>query len=195
MMFVPDEREEFRHWSREYAARMELTKQLASDGWMLQSLCNLPVSYCRPSTVTPYFFCSDIRTGFNCERYVMEGAVGVIHQEFEKVWSQQKTKNPRDRTPFCTAVHVENVRALHDTRMLRSRKLTLDLGKFSQALIHLLARIPSDEHSLVEAFRLGSMAGIPINRFGFNSQAKFRTFCEWVKARPSQTQPQADAMG
>jgi hypothetical protein len=159
------------------------TAAMESAGWPLLEMHALPPSYAKDVPVTPYFWCTNIdkRPYGN---YVVEGCVGVIHQEFEKTWLADPHREPREQSHGILLL-LANFRELLPTMFLPGDDPTAqDVAKFCSAVAQILSALPSDEMQLVNALEANKLHRFPFKAFaGYSYRSKFAAFEKFLRHR------------
>jgi len=156
---------------------------MASFGWPLRRVCALPSCYARDSAVTPYFLCSNLaRRRFGC--YCVEGAIGVIHSGFERVWAQRYPGDPSEHR-FGVLLHTANFRELHDCAYIAYEgPFDTAAERLCASIVSILQRLPSDEDELWQAVENDDLGGHRVNDYsGGPHNGKFNAFKTFVKQR------------
>jgi hypothetical protein len=157
----------------------KLTAAMLRRGWPFQTLSGLPDAYMRDELVTPYFYCSYVRPKPH-GAYVIDGAVGVVHQGFEKMWMQIAEKTPRENR-FCVVLDIANVTKVSQCKALRGVDLGAEVENFADAICSFLESMPQNQSDLIRSFRCGSICGIPTKNFsGYSAREKFCAFDEFL---------------
>ena len=153
---------------------------LQARGWSPLALCGLPLCYSKNRAVSPYFLLSELVPGHSGD-YTIDGAIGVIDQEFEKLWAQNDERQPRS-PGFGVILSILNLPELHLKRHLTiNAQLEVQIDSFCAAVGDRLARMPHDESGLVSALESGELCGFPLKAFaGYAYRSKFTAFWEFV---------------
>jgi len=145
-----------------------LRSALQARGWVEESPFGLPLAYFRPSMVTPYFHCYDIRSMRGEPRLLRVcGGVGVIHRAFEDQWLQSHPEVAHEPfNPFPLHLLIDNFLELEtDVAMLASR-LDSEVASFADAITRfLLGCMPQHEEGLAAAFAAGKLCGKSLSSF------------------------------
>ena len=168
-----------------------IDSQMTAHGWPLQSLCGLPPAHARSTVVTPYFHCWSVAPR-SFGSFAVEGAIGVIHQEFEREWMHDAQHEPR-APGFAAILHASNFSDLREKLYVPT---TSDVGaeveQLCTAVADILGSLPGNEAQLVAAFRKNELAGFPVDSFaGYAYRQKFAAFKRFVSHLRSDTAPPA----
>jgi hypothetical protein len=149
-------------------------------GWSLHSFSRLPAVFSKSELVTPYYYQEDIRP-FAGGVYGMNGCIGVIHQEFEEIWTaREENRDKQSQLPVCLL--IANIKLLRDVSYVNANSLARDMNQFVTVLTEILGEMPQSEEELKAAFKRGQLYGRPIEDFsGWSQRPKFaqlRTFVE-----------------
>jgi hypothetical protein len=140
--------------------KLWMSAALESAGWQLLDLHALPPSYAKDAPVTPYFWCSGILTR-PYGKYVAEGWIGVIHQEFEKTWLENPNREPQEQV-HCMGLHLGNFKELVPKMFVPGDPNPNDVAEFCTAVTQgWLDRIPAP--SATEAAMLEFVENIQSN--------------------------------
>lgn len=153
-------------------------------GWPLRRQPGLPLCYARDSRVTPFFgYVNFPRRSFGS--YVVEGVVGVIHQAFEELWMQDPNREPKE-PGFGFGLYTANLSELREKRYIPcDAPLEAAVAALCSAVSAILARMPADEHQLIDAFARNDLLGFEIRAFsGYSHRTKFQAFEEFVRHLP-----------
>lgn len=154
--------------------------QMGARGWSLLSLWGLPASYLRDAPVTPYFHCSSISLRPYGD-YVIEGAMGVIHQGFESAWLRNEARAPTD-PGLGVLLNIANFEDLREKRHIEpGGGSDSQVDQFCVAVVEILDSMPHDDHSLIAAYKSGLLAGAPLKAFaGYAYRSKFSAFEDYL---------------
>jgi hypothetical protein len=162
--------------------KLWMSAALESAGWQLLDLHALPPSYAKDAPVTPYFWCSGILTR-PYGKYLAEGWIGVIHQEFEKTWLENPNREPQKQV-HCMGLHLGNFKELVPKMFIPGDPNPDDVAEFCTAVAQILSDFPSDEMQLVNALEANKLRGFPFNAFaGYSYRIKFDAFVEFLRRR------------
>lgn len=153
---------------------------MRAQGWPLLALCELPLCYSKDLAVTPYFLCSEISPRPD-GKYAISGSIGVIHQEFEKLWLQNVDRQPK-MSGFGVVLDILNLRELRQGRYVSiGAQLEAQVDDFCAAVVGHLAGMPHDERELISALERNELCGFPLKSFsGYAYRSKFTAFWEFV---------------
>jgi hypothetical protein len=163
--------------------KLLMSARMESAGWPLLEMHALPPFYGKELPVTPYFRCSDIvKRPYG--KYVVEGLIGVVHQEFETAWLANPNREPQGQG-FGMGLHLANFNELGPKMYLPCDDPTPhDLAEFCTAVAQILSDFPSDEMQLVNALEANKLRGFPFNAFaGYSYRNKFDAFVEFLRRR------------
>lgn len=157
-----------------------MNSMMRAHGWSLLALCELPLCYSKNLAVTPYFLCSEISLQPD-GKYAITGSIGVIHQEFEKLWVQKAERQPKS-PGFGVILDLLNLRELRQKRYVAAgAELEAQVNEFCTVVVDYLARMPHDERGLISAFENNELCGLPLKAFsGYAYRSKFTAFWEFV---------------
>jgi len=159
------------------ALKAELYSQLAAHGWRLQTLCGMPECCARDQLVTPFYVCSSVIARGGGVFHV-EGAVGLIHQQFEEAWAARADRDPEE-PGFGLIVLAANIDELRGYQMIdTARPLEQQTEALSRAIVQVLTEMPQNERELVAEFSDGKMFGLPVE---FLSMPWFQMKCSSFK--------------
>lgn len=164
----------------EHQIVVSLNAGLMARGWPAMALHGLPMCYARDTTVTPYFVCSSI-TAKPYGKYTIDGAIGIIHQEFEVAWMKNKNRKPL-QPGFAAVLDILNFSDLRDKRFISlDTSLETDVAKFAAAVADVLDSMPQDEQALIAAHDTNVLHGIAWSAFsGYAYRAKFEALQEFI---------------
>jgi len=159
----------------------DIQSSMKDKGWLLRSVCGLSPAFVRDSLVTPYFHCSQIRRTARGS-YVIEGVIGVIHEDFEKSWNKHSMKDMR--VPgFGVILDIANVRELSEKSWIKPDADASAVESFCSAVTEILERMPCCQDDLVKAFQESKLYKMPVDQFaGFAHREKFYAFKEFVRS-------------
>ena len=160
---------------------------LKAQGWLPLSLCGLPICYAKNLPVTPYFFRSDVSIGPS-GGYAIEGAIGIIDQEFEALWARDEGRAPKS-PGFGVLLNILNVPKLQRRRHVSiDTQLEARVEDFCGTLAGVLATMPHDERGLLAALEKEQLGGFQLKAFsGYAYRSKFNAFWEFAhRLRKSQ---------
>lgn len=149
--------------------------------WSLASLCDLPSCYVRSSsTVTPYFFCSNIALK-PYDKYAIEGSIGVIHQGFEAAWMKNESRHPK-QPGFAVILDILNIGNLRNKRHISlDSHLEEDVESFIGSVADILDGMPQSERELIVAHERNELGGVPWSSFsGYAYRTKFQALTEYL---------------
>jgi hypothetical protein len=168
----------------EFSLIKTLQKYLEEQHWTTDDLLGASV-FCRNIIVTPYFFCSDIRT----ERrdgsvFRIEGAVGVIHREFEREWCRAQRAAQKNTKVLPTVLLINNLVQLGTDTFISRDNYATDLEMFSKSISGILETLPNSEEALIEAYTRQELCGKPLSWFkpiNMIGAEKFDGFIEFIR--------------
>jgi hypothetical protein len=117
-------------------------------------------------------------------KYVIEGLIGVIHQEFEKVWLANPSREPQEQG-FGMGLHLANFNELGPKMYIPCDDPTTDdIAMFCDAIVQILSDFPSDEMQLVNSLEKNNVHGFRFDAFaGYSYRSKFDAFVEFLRRR------------
>lgn len=157
-----------------------LSEAMRTRGWSLQSFSGLPEVFAKTELVTPYCGIGDIRP-FKEGWYGLGGYLGVVHQEFEEIWTAREENRGR-RSLFPVCLLTANLAALREVAYVRANSLAEDTDRFARVLTEILGEMPQSEVDLKAAFEKGQLLDRPITDFsGYSQRPKFAEFRQFVE--------------
>jgi len=144
--------------------RSVLDEALGVMGWNIECIHRLRPMYTKPSLITPALVARIVadRRG----NYKIDGAVTIIHREFEKRWWIQggmlkASKLKFDYNALC--LHISNVRLLSASSYLGTGLNSENVVAFADAWAGFSASLPQNDDALRDVFLAGFLAGIDLD--------------------------------
>jgi len=161
----------------------KLGEAMLARGWSLNSFSGLPEFFANTELVTPYYSAGDIRP-FENGWYGLNGHIGVIHREFEEIWTA-RDENCWKENLLPTVLLIANLKALREVAYVRADTLASDIERFVAILHEILCKMPQSEGELKAAFEKGQLCDRPIEEFkGYSQRPKFAEFRQFVEKLP-----------
>jgi hypothetical protein len=152
-------------------------------GRSLHSFSGLPQVFAKTDLVTPFYGVPEIRP-FKDGWYGLGGCIGVIHQEFEEIWSA-RGKNRGEQKLFPMVLLIANLKPLVEIAYVRVDTLAADMERFVAAVAETLDTMPQSEVELKAAFEKGVLCERPIEDFsGWSQRPKFAELRRFVESLP-----------
>ena len=153
---------------------------MGARGWTPQSLGGEGPAYAKQTRVTPYFACSELALR-PFRKYLVEGVIGVVDREFEKIWMADTAREPK-QAGFGLLLHMANFPELQNKMYLPCEgAFQQEVDALCGAIASVLNNLPANEQQLIEAFGRGELHNIPLNAFsGYSHRKKFLAFVEFV---------------
>jgi len=160
-----------------------LDDAMKARGWPAIELHGLPICYARNIAVTPYFRCSSLEPKAQGE-YAIDGAFGIIHQEFEVALMKNRFRQPLE-PGFAVILNLLNLPGLCKKRFIASESvLEKDVADFATAAATVLDGMPQTESDLKAAIEKDVLCGLEWNAFsGYSHRSKFRVLQEFLATR------------
>jgi hypothetical protein len=157
-----------------------VTARMAELGWPLISIHGLPAAFARDQVVTAYCSLSDVRQ-LGKNSYLMEGAIGIVHTEFEAHWNQLADRQPKAPV-FAMSLHTANLSELDDFRYIRSPSSDGVEG-FCTCIASVLELLPTNNSDLLRVYRSGCLLGRPLSEYaGYSQRAKHKLFIAFLES-------------
>ena len=111
----------------------------------------------------------------------MNGYVGVVHQEFEEIWTaREESRGEPPSLPVCLL--IVNLKRLHEVSYVSASSLAEDMSRFVMVITEILGDMPQSEVELKAAFVKGQLCGRPIEDFsGWSQRPKFAELRRFVE--------------
>lgn len=153
---------------------------LAKRNWRPVAICAMREVFARDTLVTPFLWAEPRRRAI--ETYIIDAAIGIYHQGFERTWWEKNAKSiPLDwgGNDYCAMLHLGNMPRLN--RYIRIDSAIQDVEEFCTSISDILEEMPKDESALPTAFELGTLCGTPIETFRTITRGqKFAQFQRFV---------------
>jgi hypothetical protein len=161
----------------------QLGAAMLARGWSLHSFSGLPKVFAKTELVTPFYGIPEIRP-FKDDWYGLGGHVGVIHQEFEEIWTA-RDENRGKQNLFPVVLLIANLKPLLEIAYVHADTLAEDMERLVAAVAEVLSKMPHSEVELKAVFEKGQLCGRPINDFsGWAQRPKFAEFRQFVEGLP-----------
>jgi hypothetical protein len=158
----------------------QLTAAMMRRGWTLRSVEGLPKVYSKEMLVTPYYL-NELPRLTSDGWYALGGAVGIIHQAFERIWAQ-KLSEPKRENEFAMHLLIANLRDLSTLSYIRAEEAEAGISEFAAAICSFLERLPQSEADLVKAFQSPLFCGRPLEHFaGWSNRQKLKDLKNFVE--------------